>query len=154
MQVYIAISRKVVGKNVHGTIPKGNMEYDQYAVPDPVAVKTYFNCFPSARANTRPRLLVPSFQISFSEEQRTQNHPQYLSWLSCALFPTTFLEIAVHILIVKTRVHLRTFNNGHLPSKQILRQPWLSMPYTDHASLVDTGVDPLIAGFASVSHKP
>ena len=29
-----AISRKVVGKNVHATIPKGNMGYDQYTVPN------------------------------------------------------------------------------------------------------------------------
>ena len=36
---YTAISRKVVGKNVHATIPKGNMGYDQYAVPDTVAVE-------------------------------------------------------------------------------------------------------------------
>ena len=34
---------------------------------------------------------------NFCEEQRTQTHPQYLSGLSRALFPTTFLEIAVHI---------------------------------------------------------
>ena len=32
---------------------------------------------------------------NFFEEQWTQNHPQYLSALSRALFPTTFLEIAV-----------------------------------------------------------
>ena len=31
---------------------------------------------------------------NFCEEQRTQNHPQYLSGLS--LFPTTFLEVAVY----------------------------------------------------------
>ena len=36
---YIAISRKVVGKNVHATIPKGNMGYNQYIVPDTVAVE-------------------------------------------------------------------------------------------------------------------
>ena len=30
------------------------------------------------------------------EEQSTQNLPQYLSGLSSALFPTTFLEIAVN----------------------------------------------------------
>ena len=30
---YTVISRKVVGKNVHATIPKGNMGYDQYTVP-------------------------------------------------------------------------------------------------------------------------
>ena len=36
-EVY-GISRKVVGKTVHATIPKGNMGYDQYTVPDTVAV--------------------------------------------------------------------------------------------------------------------
>ena len=42
---YTAISRKVVGKNVHATIPKGNMGYHQYAVPDNVAVKHTFVAF-------------------------------------------------------------------------------------------------------------
>ena len=37
--------------------------------------------------------------LNFFEEQSTQNHPQYLSGLSRALFPTTFLEIAVEGLI-------------------------------------------------------
>ena len=32
---------------------------------------------------------------NFFEEQGTQNYPQYLSGLSRALFPTTFLEIPV-----------------------------------------------------------
>ena len=40
MCMCVAISRKVVGKNVHATIPKGNMGYDQYAVPDTVAVES------------------------------------------------------------------------------------------------------------------
>ena len=31
--------------NVHATIPKGNMVYDQYTVPDTVAVKTSFVAF-------------------------------------------------------------------------------------------------------------
>ena len=35
--IYIAISRKVVRKSVHATIPKGNMGYDQYMVPDTVS---------------------------------------------------------------------------------------------------------------------
>ena len=30
--LHTAISRKFVGKNVHATIPKGNMGYDQYTV--------------------------------------------------------------------------------------------------------------------------
>ena len=38
----IAISRKVVRKNVHATIPKGNMGYDQYMVPDTVSDEPTF----------------------------------------------------------------------------------------------------------------
>ena len=41
-----AILRKVVGNNVHATIPKGNMGYDQYTVPDNVAVEPTFVDFP------------------------------------------------------------------------------------------------------------
>ena len=40
-----AISRKVVGKNVHATTPKGNMGYDQFTVPDTVAVEPTFVSF-------------------------------------------------------------------------------------------------------------
>ena len=42
---YKAISRKVVEKTVHATIPKGNMGYDQYTVPDTVAVESTFIAF-------------------------------------------------------------------------------------------------------------
>ena len=42
---YTAISRKFVGKTVHATIPKGNMGYDQYTVPDTVAVEPAFVSF-------------------------------------------------------------------------------------------------------------
>ena len=42
---YTAISRKVVGKNVPATIPEGNMGYDQYTVPDLVAVEPTFVAF-------------------------------------------------------------------------------------------------------------
>ena len=43
--MYTAISRKVVGKTVHATIPKGNMGYDQYTFPDTVAVEPTFIAF-------------------------------------------------------------------------------------------------------------
>ena len=43
--LYTAISRKVVGRNVHATIPIGNMEYDQHNVPDTVAVEPTFVAF-------------------------------------------------------------------------------------------------------------
>ena len=39
---YTAISREVVGKKGHATIPKGNMGYDQYTVSETVAVETTF----------------------------------------------------------------------------------------------------------------
>ena len=93
--MHTAISRKVVGKNVHTTIPKENMGYDQYTVPDDCSCQTYFCCFPLALANICPWPPVPFFS-NFLEEQSTQNHPQYLLGLSRALFPTTFLEIAVY----------------------------------------------------------
>ena len=83
-------------KNVYATIPKGNMGYDQYTVPDDCSCRTYFCCFPLALANTFPWPFVPILS-NFFEKQRTQNHPQCLSGLSRALFPTTFLKIAVLI---------------------------------------------------------
>ena len=39
---HTAISRKVVGKIVHVTIPKGNMGYNQYTVPNTAAVEVTF----------------------------------------------------------------------------------------------------------------
>ena len=85
---YTAISRKFVGKHVHATAPKGNMGYDQYTVPDDCSCRTYFCCFLLAWP------FVPILS-NFFEKKRTQNHPQCLSGLSRALFPTTVLEIAV-----------------------------------------------------------
>ena len=93
--IYTAISRKVVGKIVHATIPKGNMGYDQYTVPDDCSCRTYFCCFPLALENIFPWPFGP-IPSNFFEERRTQNHPQcLLGWR--ALFPTTFLKIAVCI---------------------------------------------------------
>ena len=40
-----AISRNVVGKNLHATIPNVNMDYDQYTVPDTEAVEPTFVAF-------------------------------------------------------------------------------------------------------------
>ena len=80
---------------MHATIPKGNMGYDQYTIPDDCSCRTYFCCFPLALANTFPWPFVPILS-NFFEKKRTRNHPQCLSGLLRALFPTTFLEIAVY----------------------------------------------------------
>ena len=69
--------------------------YDQYTVPDACSCQTYFCCFPLALANTFSWPLVPILS-NFFDKKRTQNHPQCDSGLSRALFPTTFLEIAVY----------------------------------------------------------
>jgi len=71
--LYTAISRKVVGKNVHATIPKGNMGYDQYTVPDDCSCRTYICCFPLALANTFPWSFVP-IQISLKKRELKATH--------------------------------------------------------------------------------
>ena len=53
--------------------------------------QNFFCCFPSAwckHTSMASRVILSNF----FEEQRTQNHPQYLSWLSRTLFPTIFLS--------------------------------------------------------------
>ena len=42
---YTAIATTVVGNIVHSTIPKGKMRYDQYVVPDTVAVESSIAAF-------------------------------------------------------------------------------------------------------------
>ena len=64
--LYTAILRKIVEKNWHVTIPKGNMGYIyvQYtAVPDTVTVEPTFFAF---LWHLRTWPLLPFFQISFS----------------------------------------------------------------------------------------
>ena len=43
--LYTAILRKVVRKDVHATVPKGNMRYDQYAVSNTAAVESSIVAF-------------------------------------------------------------------------------------------------------------
>ena len=47
MDLYIQLFREngLSGKNVHATIRKGNIGYDQYTVPDSVAVESTFVAF-------------------------------------------------------------------------------------------------------------
>ena len=61
--IYTAISRKVVGKNVHATTPKGNMGYDQYTVSNDCSCRTYFCCFLLALTSVCPWPLMPFFQF-------------------------------------------------------------------------------------------
>ena len=65
---YTTISRRVVGKNVHATIPKGNMGYGQCTVPDVLSCRTYFCLYPfSARKQTS--MASRAILSNFFEEQ-------------------------------------------------------------------------------------
>ena len=122
-QLYTAISRKVVGKDVHATIPKGNMGYDRYTVSDNCSFRSYFCCFPLAVANTFSWPFLPILS-NFSEEQWTQNHPQCLSGLSRALFPTTLLEKVVTSRSFRSDLLARLF------SYELLMSFWSSRTRT------------------------
>ena len=78
---YIQLFRERLSEtNVHATIPKGNMGYEQLL---------FFSTRKHASMTSRTIL------SNFFKKQWTQNRPQYLSGFSRALSPTTFLEIAV-----------------------------------------------------------
>ena len=61
----------------------------------------------------------PAILSNFFEEKGTQNHPQYLSGLSRALFPTTFLEIAVYFNLVYTKTGDSVFRALWLASESV-----------------------------------
>ena len=71
---YTAISKKVVGKTVHATIPKGNMGYSQYTCSWHCSCRTYFCCFPLALANIRPWNFLPFFEISLKNSELKTTH--------------------------------------------------------------------------------
>ena len=95
LSVYTAFSRKVVGKIVHATVPKGDMGYDLYTFPNDCSCRIYFCSFHLA-AHKHTSIASHATLSYFFEEQWTKNHPQYLSGLSSALFLRTFLEKAVY----------------------------------------------------------
>ena len=72
--VHTAVSRKVVGRNAHATIPKGNMGYDQYTVRNDWSCRNYFCCFPLVLANICPWPPVPFFQISLKKSALKATH--------------------------------------------------------------------------------
>ena len=80
--LHTAILREVVEKNVQVTIPKGNMGYEQYTVPDTVAVKP--TLLPSFSTRKHTSMAFRAILANIFEEQWTENHPQY--WDCCMHF--------------------------------------------------------------------
>ena len=69
--IHTAISRRVVGKNVHATIPKSNMGYDQYTVPhSTVAVEPTFVDF----LYHLQTYVLSFFQISLKNSELKTTH--------------------------------------------------------------------------------
>ena len=99
-----AISRKVVGKNVHATIPKGNMGYDQYTVPDDCSCRTYFCCFPLALANTFPWPFVPILSNFFSKRELKTTHNAFkdcrVHFSRQPFSKQLYLEPIVHVICI------------------------------------------------------
>ena len=77
------------------TIPKGNMGYDRYTVPDTVAVEPTFVAFPLALVNIRLWPLVPFFQISLKNSELKTTHNTFRDCRVHFFRQLTFLEIAV-----------------------------------------------------------
>ena len=95
MVIYSSYFEKVVRKKCKRQSRKVIWDMINTLFLTTVAVKPTFVAF----HNTRKHMSVASraiISISFGEQGR-QNHPQYLSGLSCALFLTTFLETAVYL---------------------------------------------------------
>ena len=95
---------------MHATIPKGNMGYDQYTVPDTVAVEVTF----AASLGLANGLSWHSFKFL----RRTMNSkPPTISFGIVAYSfsrPTTFLEIAVFFRRIFLQPDYRTLINSDL----------------------------------------
>ena len=101
---YTAVSRKVVGRSAHATIPKGNMGYDQYTVRNDWSCRTYFCCFPLVLTYTT----TPShnFTVSGLRERVGRQLPRNLllyslvsyrnteSWSGNSSLPLTHLQVS------------------------------------------------------------
>ena len=73
-KAHTAVSRKVVGRNVHATILKGNMGYDKYTVRNDWSCQTYFCWFLLVLTNICPWPPVPFFQISLKNSALKATH--------------------------------------------------------------------------------
>ena len=74
ISLYTAVSRKIVGRNVHATIPKGNMGYAQYTVPGFAAVEPTFVAFLYHSQTYVPWPLVPFYQLSLKNSELKTTH--------------------------------------------------------------------------------
>ena len=78
----------------------------------------------------------PAILANFFEKQCTQNHPQYLSGLSRALYPTSFLEIAVYTDAKRRGIYLALFTDPEGDSCfSIYQISWIKMKKSNLSTL-------------------
>ena len=78
----------------------------------------------------------PAVLQNFFEKQCTQNHPQYLSGLSRALYPTSFLEIAVYTDAKRRGIYLALFTDPEGDSCfSIYQISWIKMKKSNFSTL-------------------
>ena len=83
MLVYTAIARKFVRKNVHRTIPKGNMGYAQYTIPDTIAVEPIFVAFFCTRRHMSMASPAILSEISLKNSELKTTHNTFLGCHMC-----------------------------------------------------------------------
>ena len=119
--MYTAISRKVVGKSVHATIPKGNMGYDQYNVPDDCSCRTYFCCFPLALANTFPWPFVPILSNFFEKKENLKPPTMPFRIVACT-FPDN---------LSRNSCIMRLTDTGTVTNKKRFKESTVRLPKQD-----------------------
>ena len=116
---YTAISRKVVGKKCARDNPeRSEVIWDMFNTLILTLWLSNLLLLLSFSTHRHMSMASPAILSNFFEKQWTQNHPQYLSGLSRALYPTTFLEIAVYcswvLLIFKQDLTLMCWIESYL----------------------------------------
>ena len=96
---HTAVSRKVVGRNMHATIRKGNMGYDQYTVRNDWGCRTYFCCFPLVPVNVCPWPPVTFVQISLNSALQTTKMP--LGIVACTFSDNLSRNSCIHAAAAK-----------------------------------------------------
>ena len=117
-------------KNVHATIPKGNMGYDQYAVPDDCSWRTYFCCFHAQAciiSKKRPLFTKVVLQILFRicQSNGKKEIHEFRIWISSlkSTLRTDFSEVKYFFwFCVRLQKRNREFPIKRKLSRNVIRQ--------------------------------
>ena len=89
------------------------MGYDQRTFPDTQSCQIYFCCFPLALENIGPWPLLPFSQISLKNSELEITHSTFRDCCLHCLFPTSFLDIAICIIMYMWFYHLSLWTKSY-----------------------------------------